>query len=259
MSNERDKAAEFADETVSRTYRETADERAPDHLDRAVLKQAARAARPGYARSRAWTRPLAWAATIALSVAIVLELTRVPAPDESAFEITAPPVAVEQTGSFANQASDADDNGATATGRSADVMQDAREKSGLMQKNSVSPEFESVAEETAEAAAPASPPEPAADTPDSTSLEGEIPRRATWAEERQDAPAQQLFRSAEPAAIALDEELADGDPGECAFEATQQPSTWFACIEELERDGFVDEAARERQRLSEAFPGAELP
>jgi hypothetical protein len=44
---------------------------------------AAHANRTRYSRTRAWVRPLAWAATIGLSLALVLEITRVPqmAPD----------------------------------------------------------------------------------------------------------------------------------------------------------------------------------
>ena len=84
MTNERqhpDSAAE-TDETVSATYRELSREGAPNYLNERVLQQAARKAlRPRYARSIVWTRPLAWAATVGLCLAIVLEVTRVPTPE----------------------------------------------------------------------------------------------------------------------------------------------------------------------------------
>ncbi len=84
MTNERqhpDFAAE-TDETVSATYRELSREGAPDHLNEKVLQQAAeKALRPRYSRSIMWTRPLAWAATVGLCLAIVLEVTRVPVPE----------------------------------------------------------------------------------------------------------------------------------------------------------------------------------
>ncbi len=84
MTNERqhpDFAAE-TDETVSATYRELSREGAPDHLNEKVLQQAAeKALRPRYSRSIMWTRPLAWAATVGLCLAIVLEVTRVPTPE----------------------------------------------------------------------------------------------------------------------------------------------------------------------------------
>jgi hypothetical protein len=68
------------DSLVTRTYKEVANEPAPEHLDRAILKQAADAARPRYLKSISWTRPMAWAATITLCVALVLEITKAPVP-----------------------------------------------------------------------------------------------------------------------------------------------------------------------------------
>ena len=71
------------DETVSAGYRELATERTPAYLDQQVLRMATnRGEHADYARSISWTRPLAWAATVALCLAITLQLTRVPAPEE---------------------------------------------------------------------------------------------------------------------------------------------------------------------------------
>lgn len=72
------------DEFVSASYREVAKETTPSNLDEIVLRMAVNAAqRPQYSRFISWTRPLAWAATIALCLAITLEVTRVPVPDEA--------------------------------------------------------------------------------------------------------------------------------------------------------------------------------
>lgn len=71
------------DSLVTRTYREVASELTPEHLNRAVMKQAAYAARPRYLRSVSWTRPMAWAATVTLCVALVLEVTNAPVPEIS--------------------------------------------------------------------------------------------------------------------------------------------------------------------------------
>ena len=71
------------DSLVTRTYREVASELTPEHLNRAVMKQAADAARPRYLRSVSWTRPMAWAATVTLCVALVLEVTNAPVPEIS--------------------------------------------------------------------------------------------------------------------------------------------------------------------------------
>ena len=71
------------DSLVTRTYREVASELTPEHLNRAVIKQAADAARPRYLRSVSWTRPMAWAVTVTLCVALVLEVTNAPVPEIS--------------------------------------------------------------------------------------------------------------------------------------------------------------------------------
>jgi hypothetical protein len=76
MSNQRKDAGK--DPLVTDIYEELASERAPDHLNERVLRLAKGNGRTRYSVVRAWTRPAAWAATIGLSLAIVLELTRLP-------------------------------------------------------------------------------------------------------------------------------------------------------------------------------------
>ncbi len=66
------------DSRVADAYRSIADERAPEHLNERVMRMAAKANRTRYAAARAWMRPAAWAVTIGLSLAIVLELTQLP-------------------------------------------------------------------------------------------------------------------------------------------------------------------------------------
>ena len=88
MTNERDRTDIGAetDAVVTQTYRDTTNERAPESLNRAILDRAAKASRPRYSRLMTWTRPMAWAATVMLSVAIVLQLTQTPAPQGVDFE-----------------------------------------------------------------------------------------------------------------------------------------------------------------------------
>jgi hypothetical protein len=76
MSTER--SEQEARRFVSDAYRELGDTSVPEHLNQAILRQAAAESQSGLAtgfRSSAWMKPLAWTATIALSLAIVLELT----------------------------------------------------------------------------------------------------------------------------------------------------------------------------------------
>ena len=78
MTIERDNDA--MDELVSKTYRDHSNEQVPDALNQRVLKMAADKARPSGVLATlfdTWTKPLAWAATIGLSLAIVLEVTQV--------------------------------------------------------------------------------------------------------------------------------------------------------------------------------------
>jgi len=65
------------DPRVSDAYREMASEETPAELDRKVLAMAVAEARAANRLPRSWFRPLAWAATIALSFAFVLEMSQV--------------------------------------------------------------------------------------------------------------------------------------------------------------------------------------
>ena len=60
---------------VSQAYRDIAQETSPTELDDKVLAMARQEARTRYGLARAWIRPAAWAATIALSFAFILEMT----------------------------------------------------------------------------------------------------------------------------------------------------------------------------------------
>jgi len=77
------------DPRVSDAYRELATEKSPPELDATILKMAAGDVRTRYGLARGWLRPVAWAATIGLSLAFVLEIsqyTDVPATPELAAE-----------------------------------------------------------------------------------------------------------------------------------------------------------------------------
>jgi len=77
MTNERDR--EDMDALVSKTYRELPAPRAPDHLNQSILRMAKTKGR-GRADSlfATWMKPVTIAATITLSLAIVLEFSEVP-------------------------------------------------------------------------------------------------------------------------------------------------------------------------------------
>lgn len=97
------------DSPLSRAYRETGREEPPAHLDAAILAQAKAAAAPRRRGKPRWFMPLSLAATVVLSVGVVLLLSREgvtpvpmetpsPMPDAPALKPTAPtaPAVVEK-------------------------------------------------------------------------------------------------------------------------------------------------------------------
>ena len=269
MSNERPSPDSngVTDPAVSQAYRETADERVPAELDRAVLNTAADAARPRYARSIAWLRPLAWTATIGLCLVIVLEMSRVPLPEQAIFET---PAAASDAHGKKNLPDEID--GADTAER---LRQDL---DGFA--------IEAVTDDSAakfETSLPASTPAPAMPQPHAMKR---ARSRAPDAESQQTsaAPATESFTVRNPELLRQANELARSysdtlveteQPalrsiatemtgiisiaGDCDEDAIATPSIWVECIEDLEKAGFVAAAQRERERLLRAFPDYELP
>jgi hypothetical protein len=271
MTEERQKTAAVVDEAVSDTYREIAQERVPEYLDRAILDKAARAARPRYARSRAWTRPLAWAATIALSVAIVLEVTQVPSPEDAVFERDAPAsddaVADAPAGVAAAPAKEAAPAqeaapAAIAAPRPTDVLPRTPEKTSLMQKTSPPLAAEADAEQRQSQAAAAEPKSEAAADPRGAAeidvKDQEFLRRADEMAEMQYTNTREEIGVPEQAARFREEALASATE-ECPEAVQRDPQDWLECIDGLVEAGFEAEAAEQRRLLREAFPAFEMP
>ncbi|MEM8817630.1 MAG: hypothetical protein AAGE85_17555, partial [Pseudomonadota bacterium] len=88
MSN--DDTRSPSDNSVSDAYRAVADERVPEALDKRILTEARQATAAGKGRRWPMFRPLAWAATIGLSLALLLEYSQtgldIAAPDPAALE-----------------------------------------------------------------------------------------------------------------------------------------------------------------------------
>ena len=262
MSTERDTG--IADEVVSETYRQHSDERAPERLNRQILDLAAseleaRGA-PGRLSTR-WSRPLAWAATIALSLAIVLELTELPGtPAEPA------------AGSLRDEFTPQD------TGIIEDASNRARLRSGPNQQfgdgTAAKPSSDDhddgngngngadTADIPAAAKAPTGSP---ADTPAGAVAEPvleEVFRRQTAAEERVDIGELETAvpeaersdtrqKSANFSALIEKKEL-DARP-HCDEAARETAATWLACIETLRRSGATSEAREEYEAFERKF------
>ena len=227
MTDERntlDSGAE-TDAGVSKAYRDTTDERAPESLNRAILDQAAKAARPRYSRLRSWTRPMAWAATAMLSVAIVLQLTQAPIPEsssfgDSAYEMEAPADApVGATEEATNAVPKSEALRSTAKQVAPGALSEARQRPE--QSKATVAEQEGDNREAAAVNAP----------PQSFSA---------------DAAMMQLV--SEPAARAA-----------CDETATAAAESWLQCIADMEAAGLSDAAGEERKLLAAAYPDFDTP
>jgi len=227
MIRDPDKSGPDTDERVSRSYRDLSTETAPRRLDSAVLAQAAEAARSRYARSLAWTRPLAWAATIVLCVAIVLELTRAPQPDD----IIAP----------AELRSDGAPATSLAPPEQAPAAASAKEPAAPKREAS-----QEAASKDTSAAGDTQQPQPA------TTLDADAfrPRDIDMLEQAKETAKRQS--GANPEARA--QGFVDETTRSCDAKAAATPETWLDCIERLEESGLAAEAEKERHLLEEAFP-----
>ncbi len=227
-------ATEAMDNDVRAAYREFAGERAPEYLDRRVLAEARQAVASRPRGTIRWRRPLAWAAVITLSFALLLEFTQVGQEGLNGQPPLVPELQRQRlddamVDSLADDAPRADEN---AAGTSLPAMKSAEEKRELGERfaapgvRSAAPAVEAVAE-----------PEPQPDM--EITVRSERLRRS-------DAP-QALTESAA--------ELASG----CTAAQRQSVETWRQCITGLFETGSRELALDELERFREAFPDAAPP
>lgn len=230
------------DNRVSETYRDVATERTPAALDEKVLAMASREARTRYGLARAWIRPVAWAATIGLTVAIVLEVTQntyvaePPRPDR-ARQVAAPAGSNAEAGRARTESDDAN-----------------LEK----RRDTAAP---SAAADSVPAAPPASEP---AERPAPAALDSAAVARELESDEMpllRQAEEQAQRREGETRAVSalVDQPLAataaaKQETAACDAEARALAPNWYACIEALRDAGFDDAAAAELDELRLAFP-----
>lgn len=249
MSEQRNgrNASGVDDPQVTAAYRDVATERAPASLNERVLRDAATHVGSGYSRWILWLRPVAWAATIGLSLAIVIELAVLPNDIES----VAPPVAEPQS----------------------------RDESDILQQD-VAPVPQRGRLDSADEAAhdlrlpAAAPPEAAkremakpdaAEPPAAGSGFGDTDAfaitNAPILEEAEDiarmqsVPEQRAQQSLSSKAASLARQAQD-DAASCDAASRATREAWLACIEALEEEGRAAEAEAERALLQEAFPEA---
>ncbi len=270
MSNERESpdTSGDSDERVSATYRDLGDERAPEHLNQRILQRAASTGRRRYLPAAPWMRPVAWAAVIGLSLAIVLEIARLPTPETAAIEVPAPltrsaeterrraqpepdkfadePAPIrEDSGQTPAAGADAvDESAAPAAASPATVSDDRRQESApksieRMVAPATTPDRNAAIGE--EAAADFRPQDL-----DALRQAEDVARIRTGDSEEADS----ISPRAVPSSAAMLDAAAPG----CDQEARASRSTWLDCIAELEQAGLTDLARNEREKLLEVYP-----
>ncbi len=241
---------ELDDPLVSSTYRESASERAPDMLNHSVMQQAREQVRKGFFRPVVWLRPMAWAATIGLSLAIVIELSTLPQP---AFEI--PPMEVPASGTQVLREIEAPRR--PEAGSEQPNLPEANSPADLDVKPFGPRARKSITDEgrvtlqdagslhKAELAVPAAIAVPAGIVAEKIVVEDKQLMRDRLDVDSNDALATQALSSV----ISMP----------CAGDIRDLPESWLECIKSLESDGLVDLADSQREQLQQAFPDFKLP
>ena len=268
MTNERNTpgAGVPSDERVTGAYRDLATERTPERLDEAVLRNAERAARPAYKRSILWTRPAAWAAVVAICLAITLQVTQLPTPTDM-------PAATELL--QLDGAADTPDKKEQEQYRDRQISEDLPAGSidgDSISKRRIEPETRAV--ETAglpESSAEAIVEENARVLADDFEMQDadmlqraeDMLRLQTGDNKTRELEVheQDERQSVTPSASGFAAASAPArlDAAGCSTATRQNPDDWLDCILALERMGQAEEAVLQREQLAEAFPDFEIP
>jgi hypothetical protein len=228
MSDRRINTEDPGDPRVSEAYREIAAERTPEHLDHTILNTARGAARPRWNKAVAWLRPAAWATTIGVCLAIVIEISLLPDQDPAAVD------GIQQQSAPAPL---------PASG--AKHLEKSRPRAGAAQETQRTP-----------AADPAGLAERPATSADSAALGIEKAGRRAGQQTIGDSKITAAAPVAAPASDLVPETATERY---CDESETRDPNTWLDCILRLEREGLHEAARLERELLADAFPPPELP
>lgn len=271
MNNERNHSQQAGDRKVSAAYRDIAAERTPERLDEAVLRRARRAARPQYATSMLWLRPVAWVATVGLCLAVVLEIAEMPQVTD---EIARPAAdAIGNNGPIP----DLDEPDAVPATRAAQEVKRSLPvpaEPGLSAELHKSESREAATEadgfivEELEATTAAdmnalredvpAAIEPASLATEKVTFMRDAEQRARLQSGNNDEVAARPFERQAPAQNVESAAFTVGaaaiverhcEPGE-----TETRAAWLACIVDLEQQGNHDAAEAERRLLDESFP-----
>lgn len=211
------------DRHISDAYRGIATEKTPPELDRKVLAMAAGGSRSRYGSARAWIRPAAWAATIGLSLAFVLEMSQV---DDAA----SPPARTDSAEPVEERIARPE-----APAPAAESIREQPQAAGpAVDGATVSGDFE------------------AADMDMLREAENQARARAG---SEQDTPVKAEAHSFDAAAT-LEKKA---QVRHCDRDARSTAANWYTCIRELKESGLTEAADQELAALLTRFPDFEAP
>lgn len=234
---------ELRDPRVSEVYRELSNEETSAKLDRNILDMA-----EAGAPSRSLTRllavkPLAWAATVLLTVTLVVHLQQeTPHPEALLYEedvmTDAVPLPAAPERAIKREAQQV--VAPASSGRQDDVAADTG-----------TPTPAAARDADADAARAVQSFAPAAET------RAKMQEVEAFVAERERSISS-VTETPEPTVSIQGRRSAAPEPRYCSEAETADASSWYRCILKLTEDGKLDEAAAERTKLFSAFPDFEV-
>ena len=247
MTSERDNFD--GGERVSEVYRELGAEKTPESLNQRILEMSTRSGSRSGARnmlSGIWMKPLAWAATIGLSLAIVLEFTELPTtaiPYDTVPQAESIPEEVVIRDTDRLQEIEHRDLEQPGANRSAIIKDEVTDDVEVFRREAIG-KIDSVA---APAQMPSSAPVPSPASVD------QIPH------DLQDTARKRVVESSAPdesmASFAVMAEEKEADTAEsCSAEVRLSAENWLTCIDNLRQSGATEAADREFEAFILEYP-----
>ncbi len=271
-----------SDPMVSAEYRTTATERTPPALDAVVLKKAKAAAEDSGLRgfTAFWFRPLAFVATLGLSLALLLELTgpldlqsvKSPEPEigrrEAESTVADPiPAVIGITSGVRRSADSPAGKNQSAEPLAPTQAVDPSYETGRQQRLETTP---STANDIEAAQVPASVNAPVTDEHTSADFADMIEASSEQMQEQdrvtenaiqglKQIRADDKVQVEEVAAFRASAYLSNEAARPCTDEQMAVPVTWWQCISDLDETGRHDEAKAEMDRFNKAHPDFKAP
>ena len=218
------------DELVSRTYRELGVEQTPESLNQSILGMASNKANDSDTPNSlfaAWMKPVAWAATVGITLAIVLEVTDVP-------RAAVPPSSMPAVESIRE---DEFEQGSAAEARDNDPASFVPAPEVVLEETllDLSSTVNNEAKRKKDVISPQAP-----------AVDQAVARKLS---------AEQLAARERVASFAFSADIADDDfASACDTAVRQSADDWLACIEHLRQTGSVEAAELEYELFILEYP-----